>query len=240
MRRATCGIITVGTDEPTGSRAGEPDHPDHPHAGHEKQCAPDQRDERGLAEIRLQHEHRERAKKQRQRQCVGWYVGLPGGFGKQPGRQNDECRLEEFGGLHVDAENDQPAPRALDLRAEKQGRDHHRQTDHKHDQRDAPDLARRQERRSHHHDEGWNQIQHMSIDEIERVETKPRGDRRARRKRQHDAGEHDCQQGCEHQPVHSSPPGGKRRAESTRDHGGSRWQGSESSIRGQTLAFSHD
>jgi len=36
------------------------------------------------------------------------------GFAEQPGHQNDESGFEKFRGLNVDAEQDQPAPRALD------------------------------------------------------------------------------------------------------------------------------
>ena len=51
------------------------------------------------------------------------FAGISGrsrGFAEQPGDEDDEGGLEEFRRLDVDAEDHQPAPRALDLRAEVQ------------------------------------------------------------------------------------------------------------------------
>ncbi len=64
---------------------------------------------------------------------------------RRPGSTKAGLRNSD-GWMLTPSEHD-PAPRALDLGAEEQRRDHHRDADDEHDQRDAPDLARRQERR---------------------------------------------------------------------------------------------
>ena len=58
----------VGAGQADGGRAGEPDHPDEPHAGHEEQRAPHQRDQHGLAEVGLQHQQPTDSAEQRERE----------------------------------------------------------------------------------------------------------------------------------------------------------------------------
>ncbi len=67
MRCATCGTVKNAVTRPAPAVAAEPDHPDQAHAGHVKQRAPDQRDQHGLAEVRLQHQQRDDDDQQRQR-----------------------------------------------------------------------------------------------------------------------------------------------------------------------------
>ena len=60
-RLMRCGDVRNGEErrhQADAGRAGEPDHPDQTHARHVEQRAPDQRDQHGLAEIRLQHQKR--------------------------------------------------------------------------------------------------------------------------------------------------------------------------------------
>ena len=72
-----------------------------------------------------------------------------------------------------------PAPRALDLGAEEQRRDHEGKADDEDDEGDAADLARRQKRGRDQHRERRNEIDHLPVDEIERIEPEPRRHRRA-------------------------------------------------------------
>ncbi len=138
---------------------------------------------------------------------------------EQPGDQDHEGGLEELRRLDVDAEDDDPAPRALDLGAVDQRRHDQREADDEHHQRDPADVARRQERGREQHGERRDQVQHVAVDEIERLEPEPRRDRRARRQRQHDAGQHEREHRRQHQPVDRPPPGGEGRAFDARNHG---------------------
>ena len=63
-------------------------------------------------------------------------------FAEQPGDEDDKGGLEEFGRLDVDAEDDQPAPRALDLGAEEGRRRDQDQADGEDEQRQPADLVR--------------------------------------------------------------------------------------------------
>ena len=47
----------IGAEHSHRRGAGESRDPDHAHAGHEEQRAPHQRDQHGLAEVRLEHQH---------------------------------------------------------------------------------------------------------------------------------------------------------------------------------------
>jgi len=58
----------------------------------------------------------------------------------------------------------------------------------------------------------------VPVDEIERVEAEPRGDRRARRQRQHHAGQHQRAGGGERELVDGPPPFAEGRALRARDH----------------------
>ena len=208
----------IGGGQPDAGDAGDAEHPDQPHAGHEEQRAPHQHDQHGLAEIRLDHQQRHHQQQQQQREGVGRHVGALGQFAEQPGDQDDEGGLEEFRGLDVDAEDDQPAPRALDLGAEIGRRRHHDQADREHDQRQPPDLARVEERHPQKDGDGRDQIEDMPVDEIERVEPEPAGDRRRGGEREHDARQHQRADGGERQPVDRPPPFGERRALRARNH----------------------
>ena len=74
------------------------------HAGHEEQRAPHQRDQHGLAEVRLHNQQRDHHQKQGKREGVRGHVGAPGRFTEQPGDQYDEGGLEELGRLNIEAE----------------------------------------------------------------------------------------------------------------------------------------
>ena len=77
---------------------------------------------------------------------VAGISGRPRRFRKQPRRQHHEGGLRGLGGLDVDTEQRDPAPRALHLRADQQRRHDQRDRDREYDQRAAADLPRRQER----------------------------------------------------------------------------------------------
>ena len=96
----------IGGGQADAGDAGDAEHPDQPHAGHEEQRAPHQRDQHGLAEVGLHHQQRDHQQQQREREGVGRHVGALGRFAEQPGDQDDEGGLEEFGRLDVDAEQD--------------------------------------------------------------------------------------------------------------------------------------
>jgi len=117
-------------------------------ACHKEQSRPDDRDEHGLTEIGLHDQRHDRRRQQQQRKetaRAGAVVRAPA-FRKSPGGENDEGRLDEFGGLHAH----DPAPRALNLRAEHQSENDQRHADGEDDQRGAPRMTRRKKRRRHH------------------------------------------------------------------------------------------
>src|SRR5262249_33921819 len=86
------------------------------------------------------------------------------------------------------------------------------------DDRKAANMARRQERGRQHHRKRGNQVEHVPIDEVERIETEPGGNRRRRRQRKNDSREHQREQRGQQQAVDRPPPSGKARAFKTRDH----------------------
>ena len=96
----------------------ESEHPDESHAGHIKQRAPNQRDEHGLAEIRLQHQKCNYDDKQHQRDGVGRHIGALAGFAKQPRDQDHEGGFQKLRRLNVHAENHQPTAGAFNFGTE--------------------------------------------------------------------------------------------------------------------------
>ena len=155
-------------------------------ARHEEQRRPDERDQHGLTEVRLQDQRNDRHRQQqRTRGCLRRQLRRRrAALGERPGGENDERRLDELGRLQ--AEN--PAPRALDLGAEQQRQDDQRHADRKYmQQRRAPDVARRKERRRDQQQRRGQQQQRLPVDEMERRQAEPLGDRRARRERHHHA-----------------------------------------------------
>ena len=164
---------------------------------------------------------RDRQQQQRERDGVGRHFRPARGFGEQPGDQDHEAGLEEFRRLHVDAEQDDPAPRALDLGAELERGGHQDQAEHEHQQREAPDVARRQERGWTSIDDRRDQIEHVPDLKVERLEPEPRGDRRAggERERCRPASARAAPAAARSTVHHHSPQG---RALSARDHGSPR------------------
>ena len=82
-------------------------------------AAPDERDQHGLAEIGLQHQRHDGGRQQQQGE------GVPGTSRRRAPSENAQAARMTKAGLHelrrLDAED--PAPRALDLDAEQQGRE---------------------------------------------------------------------------------------------------------------------
>ena len=68
------------------------------------------------------------------------------------------------------------------------------------------DFPRRQKRGRDQDGGGGDEEQDLPVDEMERVEPDARGDRRARRKAQHDAAEHQRAERRQRQPVDRPPP----------------------------------
>ena len=209
----------IGADEADAGEAGEPADPDEPHPRHEEQRAPDQRDQHGLAEVGLHHQQGHDHQQQRQRRGVGRHLRPPRRFGEQPGDQDHERGFEELRGLHVDAEDDEPAPRALDLGAEERRRRDQEEADQEHHERDAPDLPRRQERGRQQHHDGRRQEQDVAVDEMEGVEIEPRRHRRTGGERQDDAAQHEAEHRRQHRAIHRPPPLAEGRAYRARNHG---------------------
>ncbi len=149
----------IGAGEADRRRAAEPDHPDQPHAGQEEQRAPHQRDQHGLAEVGLQHQAGTTASSSSASAMV--LAGISGrraDFAEQPGDQDHEGGLEEFRRLDVDAERCTSQRRAPLTSAPKTSvATTSDEADDEHDQRDAPDVARRQERGRQQHGERGDQ-----------------------------------------------------------------------------------
>src|SRR4029077_11333309 len=130
---------------------------DHSHAGDEEQRAPYHQDQHGLAEIRFHDQQRHQHQQQNDRHRRRRHFRPLGRFRKQPRRHHDESRLGGLGGLDVDADQRDPAPRTLHLGAERQRRNDQRDADEKYQQRTAADLLRRQERHRDQNYEGRQQ-----------------------------------------------------------------------------------
>ncbi len=90
--------------------------------------------------------------------------------------------------------------------------------DREHDDGEPADLPRREERDRQHHRDGGHEIENVPVDEMERVEAEPRGDRRAGGERQHDAGQHQRADRGQREPVDRPPPFAEGRALRARDH----------------------
>ena len=129
----------------------------------------------------MQHQEADHDDKEKERDAVRRHFRTLVGFTEQPGDQHDESRLHEFRRLDIDAENDQPAPRALDLGAEMRRRRHQDDADDEHQQRHFADVVRRQERGREHHRDGGNEEEDLPVDEMERVEPDAGRDRTSRR-----------------------------------------------------------
>ena len=155
---------------------------------------------------------------QGERHRIGRHIGPPAGFAEQPGDQNHKSGLEKLRRLDVDAEDHQPAPRALDLGAEmRRGRDQ-READQEDEQRKLADLARRQERGRNQHRRRGNEEEHLPVDEVERVEADARGDRRACGQAENDAAEHQRAERSQRQPIDRPPPFAQGRGLRARRH----------------------
>ena len=195
-----------GGEQADARRRAEPEHPDKAHAGHVEQRTPDQSDEHGLAEAGW---ITSKLTTTASRTSATVFAGMSGRLldsAEQPRDQNHECRLEEFPRLNVDAEDHQPAPRALDLGAEIGRRGNQDQADDENDQRQLADPARRQKGRREEHRGGGNEEKYLVVDEMERVEADARGDRRARRQTKDDAAQHQGAERRQRQPVDCPPP----------------------------------
>ena len=202
----------IGAEQAGAGGARQSQHPDHPHARDEEQRAPHHQDQHGLAEIRLHHQQRHQHQQQHHRHRGRRHFRALGRFRKQPGRDDDEGGLCGFRGLDVDADQRDPAPRALHFRSEQECRHDQRDAHEKHDQRGAADLLGRQEGDADQHDDGGQQEQHVAAEEVKGIEPDAGRHRRARRQRQDDAGQHQRQDRGQQRLVDGPPPFGQRRA----------------------------
>ncbi len=135
-------------------------------------------------------------------------------FRESPGDEHDKGRLQEFRRLH--AEN--PAARALDLLAEEQRRHDQRQGYDEHRQRDAANMARRQQGHAEHDEQRGQQKQRLPIDEMEGRQMQPLGHRRAAGHREHESRDDQHGDGDEEPAVDRPGPVGQGRAMRARNH----------------------
>jgi hypothetical protein len=90
----------------------------------------------------LEHQQCNDDDEQCERDRICRHFGPLRAFREQPGDENDKSGLEEFRGLDIHAENDEPAPGALDLSAEIGRQRGQNQACREYDQRHFADFAR--------------------------------------------------------------------------------------------------
>ena len=152
----------ISSREPGRGRRRKPRDPHQPHPRHEEQRAPDQQDQHGLAEIRLQYHQAHDQKQQRERNQIRRHFRPPCGFAEQPRDHDHKSRFEKLGRLNAESEQHDPAARALHLGSIQQRRCNQNQTHHEHQHRQSADLAERQQRSSQQDRDGRDQIHHLS------------------------------------------------------------------------------
>ena len=213
VRRQLVGGEAAGDAEPADA-----DHPEPVQPGHEEQRSPDNRHQHRLSEVGLedQRHDRQRQNDEGQRSSTNHRRRrLSPAFGEGPGGQNDESRLDEFGRLKAE----DPAPRALDLRAE-----HQREHDQREgDRRTAAAPARRTWRGERNEVAIIRIAVGISIkacrfDEMKRRQIEPLGDGGARRERHDEADHHQRSEGTEQPPIDGPHPIGDGAAFRSRHH----------------------
>ena len=210
----------VGAGKPDRRGAGEPRDPDHAHAGHEEQRAPHQRDQHGLAEVRLQHQRRRRPRSAgRARSC--WPACRPCASNSA---NSQEIRITNAGLTNSEGWMLTPASTiqrrapftsapitsvaAVIASADDEDRQARGGGSERGDRNETAIITRKRRR----------EIHRVPVHEVERVEPDAGRDRRARGEREHDAGHHQHGDRRQHQPVDGPPPVGKPRAFDARDH----------------------
>ena len=193
--------------------AADAEDPDPAQPGDEEQADPNERDEHGLTEVRLQDERDDRRRQQQQRnQIAGETVAAA--LGKGPGGEDDKAGLHEFRRLNTE----NPAPGAFHLLAEQKRGENQRHRDEKYDQRGAPHVPRRQQRGGEEYGERGDEEHHLFVDEVEGRQAEPFGNRGACRHGQ-DETENDQRAERGDQPtVDRPPPLCQGRAFDARDH----------------------
>ncbi|MNI26630.1 hypothetical protein D3C73_803400 [compost metagenome] len=114
----------IGRHETTCANATEQENPDPRHSSHEEHAAPDDAGEDRLAKVGLGDQKCCHDAEQDDREEVAGDFRLPRMFGKQPGANDHEGWLHEFGRLDREDTDADPATRTLDLDAEKQRQNH--------------------------------------------------------------------------------------------------------------------
>ena len=97
--RGDVGHEQIAGDKAANAERAERGDPDHVDAGHIEQRAPDQRDEKRLAEIRLKHEQQREDRVKQDGELKARHVLPLLALVEQPGGEHDEGRLHEFGRL---------------------------------------------------------------------------------------------------------------------------------------------
>jgi hypothetical protein len=131
--------------------------------------------------------------------------------------EDNEGRLHEFRRLDRQRSELKPAMRALDLGPDHQRQHHEREGAEEGDGGEAAHLTHIEERDADDRRDGRREEEELPVDEVERRQVNAHGDRRARRKRQHAADEHEAEEAEERPLVDGPPPFGKLAAVRARE-----------------------
>jgi hypothetical protein len=143
-------------------------------------------------------------------------------LGEEPGCDNRERRLDEFGGLQRQARQVNPPPRALDLDPDHEGQRQQGDRDHEADEGDAAHRARRHQRDAEHDRQRDRHGDEVPFGEMQRRIAEPLGDGGARGHAHHRAEAHQQRQRAEVPAVDGPPPPRHRALIDPREHHGGR------------------
>src|SRR6202040_1011191 len=90
------GNEKMGGSESDGGSPAEPCDPDEAHPRQKEKRSPDERDQHGLPEIRLQHQACKSSREEEERERVRRHFRPARRFAEQPRDQNDKGGFEEF------------------------------------------------------------------------------------------------------------------------------------------------
>ena len=144
---------------------------------------------------------------------------------KEPGGDDDETGLCEFGRLQIERTDIDPAMCALDLWSEEQRRHHQYQRQAEDDEARTPRHPGRKERQRHQHAHGQYQIHQLALDEMERVKADALGYWRAGRHADEHAHRHEQEHGKHQSAVHGEPPAREKSAITASEQHGSLLEG---------------
>ena len=208
----------VGRHDAEEAGAAEPHHPEPMQAGDEEEPAPHDGHEHRLPEIGLQDQRNDRRRQDEEREERARHVVAPRSFREGPGGEDDEGGLDEFGGLYADGAEHDPPMRALDLGPELEGEEDEPHAERVDDEREPPDMAKRQERYAEQDRDGRQQEQRLAVHEMEGRETEPLRDRRAAGHEEDEPRHHERGERREERTVDGPPPIADRRSFRARHH----------------------